>query len=87
MLHDHEDFLDVQRRKLEDAFFQQRDKALIENLKKMGGKDIIVVVGGVIPPADYDFLYAKGVKAIFGPGTAVTKSADKVLQLLEEQYL
>lgn len=35
MLHDHEDFLDVQRRKLEDAFFQQRDKALIENLKKM----------------------------------------------------
>ena len=60
---------------------------LIENLKKMGGKDIIVVVGGVIPPADYDFLYAKGVKAIFGPGTAVTKSADKVLQLLEEQYL
>ncbi len=60
---------------------------LIENLKKMGGEDIIVVVGGVIPPADYDFLYAKGVKAIFGPGTAVTKSADKVLQLLEEQYL
>ena len=60
---------------------------LIENLKKKGGKDIIVVVGGVIPPADYDFLYAKGVKAIFGPGTAVTKSADKVLQLLEEQYL
>ena len=60
---------------------------LIENLKKMGGEDIIVVVGGVIPPADYDFLYSKGVKGIFGPGTAVTKSADKVLQLLEEQYL
>ena len=60
---------------------------LIENLKKMGGEDIIVVVGGVIPPADYDFLYSKGVKGIFGPGTAVTKSADKVLQLLEEKYL
>jgi len=60
---------------------------LIENLKKMGGEDIIVVVGGVIPPADYDFLYSKGVKGIFGPGTAVTDSADKVLQLLEEQYL
>ncbi|PKN10806.1 MAG: methylmalonyl-CoA mutase, partial [Deltaproteobacteria bacterium HGW-Deltaproteobacteria-5] len=60
---------------------------LIENLKKMGGDDIIVVAGGVIPPADYDFLYEKGVKGIFGPGTAVTDSADKVLQLLEEKYL
>jgi methylmalonyl-CoA mutase len=60
---------------------------LIENLKKMGGEDIIVVAGGVIPPADYDFLYSKGVKGIFGPGTAVTDSADKVLQLLEEKYL
>ena len=60
---------------------------LIENLKKMGGEDIIVVVGGVIPPADYDFLYSRGVKGIFGPGTAVTDSADRVLQLLEEQYL
>lgn len=60
---------------------------LIENLKKMGGEDIIVVVGGVIPPADYDFLYSKGVKGIFGPGTAVTDSADRVLKLLEEKYL
>ena len=60
---------------------------LIENLKKMGGTDILVVVGGVIPPVDYDFLYSQGVKGIFGPGTAVTDSADKVLQLLEEKYL
>jgi methylmalonyl-CoA mutase len=60
---------------------------LIDILKKMGGEDIIVVVGGVIPPADYDFLYSKGVKGIFGPGTAVTDSADKVLQLLEEKHL
>ena len=60
---------------------------LIENLKKMGGEDIIVVVGGVIPPADYDFLYSKGVKGIFGPGTPVTDSADRVLQLLEEKYI
>jgi len=59
---------------------------LIEQLKKMGGEDIIVVVGGVIPPADYDFLYEKGVRGIFGPGTAVTNSADRVLQLLEEKY-
>jgi methylmalonyl-CoA mutase len=60
---------------------------LIEHLKKMGGEEIIVVVGGVIPPADYDFLYSKGVRGIFGPGTPVTDSADKVLQLLEERYL
>jgi len=60
---------------------------LIQKLKEMGGEDIIVVAGGVIPPADYDFLYEKGVRGIFGPGTAVTDSADKVLRLLEEKYL
>jgi methylmalonyl-CoA mutase len=60
---------------------------LIENLRKTGGEDILVVAGGVIPPVDYDFLYGKGVKGIFGPGTAVTDSADRVLQLLEEKYL
>jgi methylmalonyl-CoA mutase len=60
---------------------------LIENLRKTGGEDILVVACGVIPPVDYDFLYGKGVKGIFGPGTAVTDSADRVLQLLEEKYL
>ena len=60
---------------------------LIENLKKMGGEDISLVVGGVIPPADYDFLYSKGVKGIFGPGSPGTDSADKVLRLLEEKYI
>ena len=60
---------------------------LIQQLDKMGGKEIIVIAGGVIPPVDYDFLYKKGVKGIFGPGTAITESADKVLQLLEEKYL
>ncbi len=60
---------------------------LITRLREMGADDIIVVVGGVIPPVDYEFLYEKGVKGIFGPGTAVTDSADKVLALLEEKYL
>jgi methylmalonyl-CoA mutase len=60
---------------------------LIARLQEMGANDIIVVVGGVIPPVDYEFLYEKGVKGIFGPGTAVTDSADKVLALLEEKYL
>jgi methylmalonyl-CoA mutase len=60
---------------------------LIEELRKTGGDDILVIAGGVIPPADYDFLYEKGVQGIFGPGTAITESADKVLKLLEEKYL
>ncbi len=57
---------------------------LIENLKKEGGDDIQVVVGGVIPPADYEFLYDAGVVGIFGPGTVITDSANKVLNALEQ---
>jgi len=60
--------------------------ALIEELKKIGGGDILVVAGGVIPPADYDFLFEAGVKAVFGPGTPIPVSADKTLSLLEEKY-
>ncbi|HTG00702.1 MAG TPA: methylmalonyl-CoA mutase [Nitrospirota bacterium] len=60
---------------------------LIEELKKIGGREILVVAGGVIPPRDYDFLYKAGVKAVFGPGTPITESADKTLALLEEKYL
>jgi methylmalonyl-CoA mutase len=61
--------------------------ALIEELKKIGGEEILVVAGGVIPPVDYDFLYEAGVKAVFGPGTPIPVSADKTLSLLEEKYL
>ncbi|MBW2683609.1 MAG: methylmalonyl-CoA mutase [Deltaproteobacteria bacterium] len=61
--------------------------ALIEELGKIGGEDIIVVAGGVIPPGDYDFLFEAGVKAIFGPGTPITDSADRTMTLLEEKYL
>jgi methylmalonyl-CoA mutase len=56
---------------------------LIEFLKEKGGDDINVVVGGVIPPADYDFLYQAGAKGVFGPGTVVADSANKVLNILE----
>ncbi len=58
---------------------------LIEALKKEGGDDILVVVGGVIPPGDYDFLYNAGVVGIFGPGTRVTDSANQVLNALEKR--
>jgi methylmalonyl-CoA mutase len=57
---------------------------LIEALKTEGGEEIMVVVGGIIPPADYDFLYRAGAAGIFGPGTAVTESANQVLNALEK---
>ena len=57
---------------------------LIEFLKEKGGEEINVVVGGVIPPADYDFLYQAGAKGVFGPGSVVTDSANKVLNALEQ---
>ena len=57
--------------------------ALVNALKAEGGDDILVVVGGIIPPADYDFLYDAGAAGVFGPGTPVTKSANQVLDALE----
>ena len=55
---------------------------LIEELKKLGREDIMVIAGGVIPTQDYDYLYQKGVAAIFGPGTPVPYSAIKMMELL-----
>ena len=53
---------------------------VIEELKKQGREDIMVIVGGVIPPQDYQFLYDAGTAAIFGPGTVVSDAAIKLLQ-------
>jgi methylmalonyl-CoA mutase len=58
---------------------------LIEELRKVDGENIKVVVGGVIPPKDYPFLFETGASAVFGPGTPVTESADRVLSVLEQQ--
>ena len=55
---------------------------LIECLEKQNCDDIIVVVGGVIPKKDYDFLFQKGVHDIFGPGTVIADSAIKILNRL-----
>ena len=55
---------------------------VIEELKKMGREDIMVVAGGVIPQQDYDFLYKAGVFGIFGPGTKISKAAQDILGLL-----
>ncbi|MFH2064458.1 MAG: methylmalonyl-CoA mutase [Pseudomonadota bacterium] len=58
---------------------------LIKSLKEQGAGDILVVVGGVIPPGDYQFLYDAGVVGIFGPGTSIVESASKVLAAIEEK--
>ena len=57
---------------------------LIEELKKLGREDIMVIAGGVIPAQDYDFLYQAGVAAVFGPGTSVAKSACEIMNILLE---
>jgi methylmalonyl-CoA mutase len=57
--------------------------AIIDELRKQGGGDIIVFVGGVVPRQDYDYLYAAGVKGIYGPGTPIPVSARDVLSQIE----
>jgi len=54
----------------------------IKALEELKRDDIMVVVGGVIPPQDYDFLYKKGVVGIFGPGTVIAHAAQEILKLL-----
>ena len=58
--------------------------ALIEELKKQGADDIVVVAGGVIPKQDYDYLWNAGVKGIFGPGTKIPVSARQVLDAIND---
>jgi len=57
---------------------------VIEELKKLGREDIMVIVGGVIPAQDYQFLYDAGVVAIFGPGTVISEAGIQMLELLLE---
>ena len=59
---------------------------LIEGLRKSGRDDILVVVGGVIPPGDHEALYTSGAVGVFGPGTPITASAKNILELLLEAY-
>ena len=58
--------------------------AIIEELKRLGGGDIIVFVGGVIPKQDYEFLYEAGVKGIYGPGTPIPASAKDILEQIRQ---
>jgi len=55
---------------------------VIEELKKHGREDIMVIVGGVIPAQDYQFLFDAGAVAVFGPGTKISEAAIKILEIL-----
>ncbi len=59
---------------------------LVEELKKLGREDIIVICGGVIPAQDYDFLYEHGASAIFGPGTKIPVAGIKIMELVKERF-
>ncbi len=56
--------------------------SVMEELKKLGREDIMVIAGGVIPAQDYQFLYDAGVVAIFGPGTSVASAGKKIMEIL-----
>ncbi len=58
--------------------------AIVDALRVQGADDIVVFVGGVVPRQDYDFLYAAGVKGIYGPGTPIPASAKDVLEQIRE---
>ncbi|MCX7611032.1 MAG: methylmalonyl-CoA mutase, partial [Ignavibacterium sp.] len=60
---------------------------LVEELKKLGREDIIVICGGVIPAQDYEFLYEHGASAIFGPGTKIPEAGKKIMELINERFL
>jgi len=59
---------------------------VIEEMKKLGREDIMVIAGGVIPAQDYQFLYDAGVTAIFGPGTKISEAGKEILKVLLETY-
>tara|TARA_R110000772_G_scaffold73216_4_gene159748 strand:- start:44222 stop:46372 length:2151 start_codon:yes stop_codon:yes gene_type:complete len=61
--------------------------ALIDELKVQGAEDILVVCGGVIPAQDYDFLKAKGVAAIYGPGTNIPTAAAEIMEIIRARPL
>jgi methylmalonyl-CoA mutase len=56
---------------------------LIDELRRLGHEHIAVVVGGVIPPQDYEFLYNAGVAGVYGPGTVISAAAQHMLQVLD----
>jgi methylmalonyl-CoA mutase len=60
---------------------------LVEELKKLGREDIIVICGGVIPARDYEFLYEHGAFAIFGPGTRIPETAARIMEEINHRFI
>ena len=60
---------------------------LIQALRDGGAEDVLVVCGGVIPPQDYDFLFEKGVAAIYGPGTNIPAAAAEIIGIISKQQM
>jgi methylmalonyl-CoA mutase len=58
----------------------------VEELKKLGREDIIVICGGVVPVQDYEFLYEHGAFAIFGPGTKIPGTAIKIMEEINKRF-
>ncbi|MCB9359796.1 MAG: methylmalonyl-CoA mutase [Flavobacteriales bacterium] len=59
---------------------------VIEELKKLDREDIMVIVGGVIPQQDYEYLFKAGAVGVFGPGTKISKAAIEIIEILIESY-
>ena len=59
---------------------------VINELKKLDRDDIMVIVGGVIPQQDYQFLFDAGAVAVFGPGTKISEAAISILELLLQTF-
>ncbi|HVI52250.1 MAG TPA: hypothetical protein VM661_13635, partial [Candidatus Sulfotelmatobacter sp.] len=59
---------------------------LKEELAKLGAEDMMIVVGGVIPPQDWDALYAAGASAIFPPGTVISEAAEGLIRKLNQRF-
>ncbi|MBZ9786516.1 methylmalonyl-CoA mutase [Psychroflexus sp. CAK57W] len=59
---------------------------VIAELKKLGREDIMVIVGGVIPSADYKFLFDAGAVAVFGPGSKISDAAIQILEILNDSF-
>jgi methylmalonyl-CoA mutase len=60
---------------------------LVQELRRLGHEDIVVVVGGVIPPQDYEFLFEAGVSEIFGPGTMIPSAALRIIGAIRGRRL
>ena len=60
--------------------------SVLNELKKLGRSDIMVIAGGVIPKKDYQFLFDKGVAAVFGPGTNICKAAQDILKIMISSF-